>query len=103
MGLYFAYKLSRRDFLHWIPLEGALSVAESVLERFLVKVLVDYTGVIQFRAAGEMGGMAWTGAMVSRGRNALVYFSVKLTLFRTHADRGARRLVRLHARLLRES
>jgi hypothetical protein len=67
MGLYFVYKLLRRDFLHWIPLEGALSVAESVVERFLVKVLVDYTGVIQFRAAGELGGFAWTGAMVRQG------------------------------------
>ena len=64
-GLYFIYRLLRRDFLHWIPLEGALSVAESVVERFLVKVLVDYTGVIQFRGSGEMGGVGWTGAIVS--------------------------------------
>jgi hypothetical protein len=68
MGLYFAYKLLRRDFWHWVPLEGALSVAESVVERFLVKVIVDYTGVIQFRGPGELGGVAWTGAMVRRGR-----------------------------------
>ena len=65
MGLYFTYKLLRRDFLHWLPLDGALSVAESVVERFLVKVLVDYTGVIQFRGSGEMGGVGWTGAIVS--------------------------------------
>ncbi|GMI42982.1 hypothetical protein TeGR_g4188 [Tetraparma gracilis] len=58
MGLYVTYKILRRDFWHWIPLEGAASVVESVLERLLVKVLVDFTGVIQFRAAGEMGG-AW--------------------------------------------
>ena len=68
MGLYFAYKLLRGDFWHWVPLEGALSVAESVVERFLVKVIVDYTGVIQFRGPGELGGVAWTGAMVRRGR-----------------------------------
>jgi hypothetical protein len=67
MGLYFTYKLLRRDFLHWIPLEGALSVVESVVARFLVKVLVDYTGVIQFRGSGEMGGIAWTGFMVRLG------------------------------------
>jgi hypothetical protein len=73
MSLYFAYKLVRRDFLHWMPFEGALSVVESVVERFLVKVLVDFTGVIQFRAAGEMGGVGWTGAIVRRGRGTLVY------------------------------
>ena len=68
MGLYFLYKILRRDLWHWVPLEGALSVAESVVERFLVKVIVDYTGVIQFRGPGELGGFAWTGAMVRRGR-----------------------------------
>jgi hypothetical protein len=74
MGLYFTYTILRRDFWHWIPLEGALSVAGSAITRFLVKILVDYTGVIQFRAAGEMGGIGWTCAMVSRGRGALAYF-----------------------------
>ncbi|GMI51962.1 hypothetical protein TeGR_g223 [Tetraparma gracilis] len=60
MGLYFAYKILRRDLWHWIPLEGAASVVESVLERLVVKVLVDFTGVIQFRGAGEMGGCFFT-------------------------------------------
>jgi hypothetical protein len=64
MGLYFAYKLLRRDFWHWVPLEGALSVAESVVERFLVKFLVDFTGVVQLRAAGEMGGCFFTFNLV---------------------------------------
>jgi hypothetical protein len=60
MGLYFMYKILRRDLWHWIALEGAASVVESVLERLVVKVLVDFTGVIQFRAAGEMGGAYFT-------------------------------------------
>jgi hypothetical protein len=60
MGLYFVYKILRRDLWHWIPLEGAASVVESVLERLVVKVLVDFTGVIQFRGAGEMGGCFFT-------------------------------------------
>jgi hypothetical protein len=64
MGLYFMYKILRRDLWHWVPLEGAASVVESVLERFVVKVLVDFTGVIQFRAAMEMGGCFWTLDMV---------------------------------------
>jgi hypothetical protein len=64
MGLYFLYKIYRRDLWHWIPLEGAACVVESVLERFVVKVLVDYTGVIQFRSAGEMGASYFTFNMV---------------------------------------
>ena len=64
MGLYFLYKILRRDLWHWIPLEGAASVAESVLERLVVKVLVDFTGVIQFRGAAEMGGSYFAFNMV---------------------------------------
>jgi hypothetical protein len=64
MGLFFAYKLLRRDFWHWVPLEGAESVVESVLLRFIVKVLVDFTGIVQFRAPGELGGSYFTFNMV---------------------------------------
>ena len=64
MGLYLTYKILRRDLWHWIPLEGAASVFESVLERLVVKVLVDFTGVLQFRGAGEMGGIYFALNMV---------------------------------------
>jgi hypothetical protein len=64
MGMYFMYKILRRDLWHWVPLEGAASVLESVLERLVVKVLVDFTGVIQFRAPAEMGGCFWAFDMV---------------------------------------
>ena len=60
MGLYFMYKILRRDLWHWVPLEGAASVVESVVERIMVKVLADFTGVVQFRGAGEMGGAYFT-------------------------------------------
>jgi hypothetical protein len=60
LGLYFSYKILRRDLWHWVPLEGAASVVESVLERLIAKVLVDFTGVVQFRGAGEMGGIYFT-------------------------------------------
>jgi hypothetical protein len=64
MGLYFMYKILRRDLWHWVPLQGAASVVESVLERLVVKVLVDFTGLIQFRGAAEMGGAFFTFNMV---------------------------------------
>ncbi|GMI19237.1 hypothetical protein TeGR_g13668, partial [Tetraparma gracilis] len=64
MGLYFVYKILRRDLWHWVALEGAASVVESVLERFVVKVLVDFTGVVQFRGAGEMGASYFTFNMI---------------------------------------
>jgi hypothetical protein len=55
MGLYFGYRLVRKDLWHWIPVDGVGGVVAAVLERLVVKVLVDYTGVIQFRGSGEMG------------------------------------------------
>jgi hypothetical protein len=65
MGLYFVYKALRRDLYHWVPFEGAAGIVESVIERAVVKVLVDYTGVVHFRGAGEMGGCYFTFNMVS--------------------------------------
>ena len=64
MAMYFMYKILRCDLWHWIPLEGTASVVESVLERLIVKVLVDFTGVIQFRGAAEMGGSYFAFNMV---------------------------------------
>jgi hypothetical protein len=64
MGLYFTYKLLRRDFWHWIPLEGAASAVVSTLERLVVKLFADFAGVIQFRAAGEIGGCYFSANMV---------------------------------------
>jgi hypothetical protein len=57
--LYLAYKLARRDLYHWVPLEGAAMVVESVACRVVIKAITDFTGVAQFRGAGEMGGAAW--------------------------------------------
>jgi hypothetical protein len=62
--LYFIYKALRRDLWHWMPLQGAAIVVHSVVERLIVKVLVDFTGVLQFRGAGEMGGCYFTFNMV---------------------------------------
>ena len=64
MGLYFLYKMLRQDAWHWAPLEGVASVIESIVLRVVVKVLVDFTGVLQLRAPGEMGGVAFVLNMV---------------------------------------
>jgi hypothetical protein len=69
MGLYFVYKILRCDLWHWVALEGAASVVESVLERLVVKILVDFTGLIQFRGSSEMGGCYFTFNMVRASRD----------------------------------
>jgi hypothetical protein len=64
MMLYYVYKVLRRDFVHWVPLKGGASLLESAVERIMVKILVDFTGVVQFRGAGEMGGCYFSFNMV---------------------------------------
>jgi hypothetical protein len=58
--LYLTYKLARRDLYHWVPLEGAAMVVHSFLIRVIAKTITDFTGVVQFRGPGDLGGIAWT-------------------------------------------
>jgi hypothetical protein len=64
LSFYMLQKLARRDFYHWLPIEGFFSVLVSFLWRLIGKTIVDYTGVVQMRAAGELGGIYWTGNML---------------------------------------
>ena len=63
MALYLLQKVVRGDFHYWMPIEGAFGLFMSLLARVLVKTITDFTGVIQFRHPGEMGGMYWTANM----------------------------------------
>ena len=86
--LYLGVKLVNRDFLYWLPIEGKRGLALSFVFRAGVKTLTDFTGVIQLRAPGEMGGAAWIWtmcvALVTPWVAVPVYFS-KLTSGSTDA------------------
>ena len=58
------FKILRRDFWYWVRVEGVLSIALSALERFLVKVVADFTGCVHFRHPFELGGAAYSLSMV---------------------------------------
>jgi hypothetical protein len=83
MGLYFIQKLAREDFDHWLPVKGLPGVLASILMRVVVKTMADYTGVIQLRASGELGGIYWTAnmatALASSFVAAEIYFSTKVS------------------------
>jgi hypothetical protein len=59
-------------------------VAESVILRVCFKAITDFTGVVQFRAAGEMGGAAWA---FSQGMTLLA--SVVATRIFLSSDKAA--------------
>jgi hypothetical protein len=60
MGIYLAYKVARGDFYHWMPVDGPAGLALSLLMRVVVKVIADFTAVVQFRGPGEIGGFYFT-------------------------------------------
>jgi hypothetical protein len=54
---YLLYKVMRRDFTHWLPLEGFVSLVVSGLIRVIIKLVVDFAAIIQFRHPYDLGGL----------------------------------------------
>jgi hypothetical protein len=59
LGLYLLVKMLRGDFWYWIPLGGNTEILVSIVARLLVKVVTDFTSIVQFRHPNEVGGMYW--------------------------------------------
>ena len=49
MMLYLVWKVCRRDFMAWFPVEGALGALLSLVYRVVVKVIADFSGCLLFR------------------------------------------------------
>ena len=60
MVLYLLLKVARGDFYCWFPVDGAFGLFVSLVMRVLVKTIVDFTGVIQFRNYPDLGPLYWT-------------------------------------------
>jgi hypothetical protein len=58
--IYLAIKGLRRDLWYWMPIYGGLGVFLSWMIRWVVKVIVDWTAVVQFRHPNEVGGAYFT-------------------------------------------
>jgi hypothetical protein len=59
LGLYLLVKIVRGDFWYWIPAGGTTEILNSIVCRLLVKVVTDFTSIVQFRHPNEVGGMYW--------------------------------------------
>jgi hypothetical protein len=59
LGLYLLVKVLRGDFWYWIPAGGNVEILSSIVCRVLVKVVTDFTSIVQFRHPNEVGGMYW--------------------------------------------
>ena len=60
MVLYLLLKAARGDFHYWLPVDGAFGLFISLVMRVVAKTITDFTGVIQTRHPGELGGLYWT-------------------------------------------
>ena len=59
LGLYLFVKIVRNDFYYWLPLSGVVEFIASVLARVIVKLVADFTCIVQFRHPNEIGGIYW--------------------------------------------
>ena len=63
IGLFFLYKIVRRDFYWWPRLSGVLAILGSLISRVVTKVIVDFSGCIHFRHPFELGGIGFLLSM----------------------------------------
>jgi len=76
MVAYLLYKVVRGDFRHWAPMPRGTSLVFSLLERVVLKVICDFTGLLHARHPKEMGGFYWLMNMV--WTQASVFGAIKL-------------------------
>jgi hypothetical protein len=60
MGIFLAYKVLMGDLYHWLPVDGFAGFALSLLLRIIIKIVADFTGIVQFRASPDLGGIYFT-------------------------------------------
>ncbi|GMH72172.1 hypothetical protein TrLO_g7137 [Triparma laevis f. longispina] len=60
MLIYLVLKAVRGDFRYWMPVDGLVGLALSLLVRVVVKFIVDFAGIFQFRHPNEVGGLYFT-------------------------------------------
>jgi hypothetical protein len=65
LGFYLTLKKVRGEFYYWLPIDAPKQrFFVSVLARTSIKIVTDYTGVVQFRHPNELGGAYWTFNLV---------------------------------------
>jgi len=77
MVIFLIYKVVRRDFRYWLPLPQGTSLATSLIERVVIKVVHDFTGFPHARHPYEMGGFYWLLNMVLTQTGLFVAIALK--------------------------
>jgi hypothetical protein len=72
LGLYMFVKILSGDFWYWMRLEGNLEVMSTILMRVVIKIIVDFTSIVQPRHPNEVGGAYWSFDLVLTMASLLV-------------------------------
>jgi hypothetical protein len=85
LGLYLLVKILRGDFWYWVPLGGNIEIVSSILMRVVVKIITDFTSIVQLRHSNEVGGAYWLfGFVLTMGS-----LPVSIYLASPYVDEGA--------------
>jgi hypothetical protein len=57
MGIFFLYKIMRGDFFYFLNIAGVMRFILAILLRFGVKIMVNFTMLMQLRHPNELGGL----------------------------------------------
>jgi len=64
LGLYLLVKILIGDFWWWMPLGNKFEIVSSILARLIIKIITDFTCIVQFRHPNELGGAYWLFGLV---------------------------------------
>jgi hypothetical protein len=64
LGLYMFVKILSGDFWYWMRLEGNLEIMSTIIMRVVIKIIVDFTSIMQLRHPNEVGGAYWSFDLV---------------------------------------
>jgi hypothetical protein len=81
LSLYLVVKILRGDFWWFLPLGGKAEIVSSICARILVKVVTDFTSIVQYRHPNDVGGVYWVfGVVLTMGSLPVAIFVGKSQL-----------------------
>jgi hypothetical protein len=85
LGLYMFFKILRGDFWYWLPFGGNMEIVSSIFCRVIIKIITDFTSMVQFRHPNEVGGAYWLfGLLLTIGS-----LPVSIYMASPYVDEGA--------------
>jgi len=71
--VYLIYRVCRGDLHDWLPIKGKRGWVVSVAFRMLCKIIVDFTGLVQFLHPQEVGGAYYTISLLQAQVMSVVF------------------------------